>query len=67
MESFKQSESELLGSTHTAADFFTHGQKGMLLLGMLLKASDISNPTRPSKVRHLNMRRQKQLFFMPIY
>ena len=47
MEEFQAAESELLGSTHTASDFFSNGEKGMLLLGMLLKASDISNPLRP--------------------
>eukprot|EP01043_Picozoa_sp_COSAG02_P008713 COSAG02_NODE_284_length_25691_cov_14.733354_15_plen_313_part_00 len=50
MEQFQASESELLGESHTASDFFTHGEKGMLLLGMLLKASDISNPSRPIEV-----------------
>ena len=34
----------------TAADFFSDGEKGMLLLGMLLKACDISNPGRPTDV-----------------
>jgi hypothetical protein len=50
MEEFQASESELLGASHTAADFFSNGEKGMLLLGMLLKASDISNPARPIEV-----------------
>ena len=50
MEEFQASESELLGESHTAADFFSNGEKGMLLLGMLLKASDISNPSRPIEV-----------------
>ena len=50
MKQFKESESELLGAKHTAADFFTHGDKGMLLLGVLLKAADISNPSRPREI-----------------
>ena len=50
MEEFQASESELLGETHTASDFFSNGEKGMLLLGMLLKACDISNPARPPEI-----------------
>ena len=50
MEEFQESETELLSERHTAADFFTHGPKGMLLLGMLLKACDISNPARPIEI-----------------
>jgi hypothetical protein len=30
-----------------AADFFIPGEKGWLMLGMLLKACDVSNPSRP--------------------
>jgi hypothetical protein len=33
-----------------AADFFIPGEKGWLMLGMLLKACDVSNPSRPIPV-----------------
>jgi hypothetical protein len=32
------------------SDFFKPGDKGWLLLGMLLKASDVSNPSRPIRI-----------------
>jgi hypothetical protein len=40
-------------SSHTAFDFFTHGPKGSVLCNMLLKAADISNPTRYARRYHL--------------
>lgn len=47
IEEFKSAESELMSDKHTASDFFSHGPKGMLLLGMCLKLADVSNVARP--------------------
>ena len=49
MAGFKEAIAELedpVGATR-AADFFIPGERGWLLLGMTLKACDISNPARP--------------------
>ena len=38
------------GSNKLLAEFFVPGDKGWLLLGMLVKASDVSNPSRPIEI-----------------
>jgi hypothetical protein len=50
LEQFKAAEYELLGETQASADFFNHREKGLMLLGMIIKACDISNQTRPEAV-----------------
>eukprot|EP01043_Picozoa_sp_COSAG02_P064577 COSAG02_NODE_9483_length_2204_cov_1.329691_1_plen_473_part_00 len=43
-------EITLESTNKSLAEFFQPGDKGWLLLGMLLKASDVSNPSRPIRV-----------------
>ena len=43
-------EITLEGTNAQLSDFFKPGDKGWLLLGMLLKASDVSNPSRPIRI-----------------
>ena len=49
MNGFKESIADLENeeSNLRAADFFIPGEKGWLMLGMLLKCCDVSNPGRP--------------------
>lgn len=43
-------EITLESKNSSLSDFFKPGDKGWLLLGMMLKASDVSNPSRPIRV-----------------
>jgi hypothetical protein len=43
-------EITLESTNESLSDFFKPGDKGWLLLGMLVKASDVSNPSRPIRI-----------------